>query len=160
MNNLVMQPADYSSFAKLLDLAMRLGQIGGTVLILVLICRWLGIRRDLAGFPRRKEVSPTPAVLTVGICVLGIVISGFVLNALTPDNANTNSNGGGSVDNGWGWLQIIEALHTSIVEEIIVVAVPVLVGRRAGWHPILAIVLPFLRSAYHTPWEAACPDTM
>jgi hypothetical protein len=51
---------------------------------------------------------------------------------LTPDNANTNSNAGGSVDNGWGWLQIIEALHTSIVEEIIVVAVPARSVRNAG----------------------------
>jgi hypothetical protein len=89
----------------------------------------------------------------VGICVLGIVLSELVSHALTPDstNTNTNTNAGGSVDNGWGWLQIIEALHTSIVEEIIVVAVPVLIGRRAGWHPAVAIaVCGFLRWPYHT----------
>ena len=151
INGLVLQPTDYGSFTALRDVAMRLGQIGGTVLILVLICRWLGIHRDLAGLPRQRAVSPIPAVLTVVICVAGQLISAVVINVLTPDGANTNANGGGSVDNGWGWLQIVDALHTSIVEEIIVVAVPVLVGRRAGWHPVLVIAIcAFLRWPYHT----------
>ena len=151
INGLVLQPVDYGSFAAWRDLAMRLGQIGGSVLILVLICRWLGIHRDLAGFPRQRAVSPIPAVLTVLICVVGQVIAILVLDVLTPAGANTNADGGGSVDNGWGWLQIIDAVHTSIVEEIIVVAVPVLVGRRAGWHPALVIaVCAFLRWPYHT----------
>ena len=119
----------------------RLGQIAGTVLILVLICRWLGIHRDLAGFPRQRRVSPVPALITVLICVAGQLIANLVLNALTPASATTNSNGGGGVDNGWGWLQIIDAVHTSIVEEIIVVAVPVLIGRRAGWHPVVLIAV-------------------
>ena len=146
-----MQPVDYGSFEAWRDLAMRLGQIGGTILILVLICMWLGIRRDLAGFPRQRAVSPIPALGTVAICVAGQIISILVLKALTPAGANTNANGGGSVDNGWGWLQIIDAVHTSIVEEIIVLAVPVLVGRRAGWHPALVIaVCAFLRWPYHT----------
>jgi len=151
IDGLVMQQVDYGSFVAWRDLATRLGQIGGTVLILVLICRWLGIRRDLAGFPRQRTVSPIPAVLTVAICAAGHFIATIVIDAITPAGANTNANGGGSVDNGWGWLQIIDAVHTSIVEEIIVVAVPVLVGRRAGWHPALVIALcAFLRWPYHT----------
>ena len=96
-------------------------------------------------------MSPIPAVLTVAICVAGHFIATDIIDAITPAGANTNASGGGSVANGWGWLQIIDAVHTSIVEEIIVVAVPVLVGRRAGWHPALVIaVCAFLRWPYHT----------
>lgn len=56
INSLVMQPTDYGSFSAMAEEAMQLGQIAGTVLILVLICRWLGIHRDLAGFPRQRTV--------------------------------------------------------------------------------------------------------
>ena len=148
-DSMVMQPVDYGSLEAWRDLAMRLGQIGDHPNP--------GADLHVAGYPPRSRrfppaagCSPIPALGTVAICVAGQIISILVLKALTPAGANTDVNGGGSVDNGWGWLQIIDAVHTSIVEEIIVVAVPVLVGRTAGWHPGLVIaVCAFLRWPYH-----------
>jgi hypothetical protein len=70
-NGLVMQPVDYGSFTAMRDLAMRLGQIGGTVLILVLICQWLGIRATSRGFPGSEQCRRSPAAWTMVICVAG-----------------------------------------------------------------------------------------
>lgn len=55
-------------------------------------------------------------------------------------------------------LGLASDLNAGIVEEIIIVAVPVLVGRRAGWHPAWTIALSMLLRwpfhIYHGAWAS------
>jgi hypothetical protein len=62
----------------------------------------------------------------------------------------------GVVGNGWAWLSLFSDLNAGVVEEIVIVTIPVLVGRRAGWHPAVIIAVsmalrwPF--HIYHGAW--------
>ena len=67
------------------------------------------------------------------------------------------------VGNPWAWLSLSSDLAAGVVEEIVIAAVPVLIGRRAGWHPAVTIAASMvLRWPFHIdhgawtslPWAA------
>ena len=154
---LVLGPLDYGAFPGVLEVGTRLAQIGGAVLILVLICGRLRVPRELAGIPR-YPASPVPALATLAVAAIGITVAGLLLDALQGPDPDPNNAAGGVVDNPWAWLSLVPDLSAGVVEEIVIVAVPVLVGRRAGWHPAVIIgvsmVLRWPFHIYHGAWSS------
>ena len=155
----VLDPTDFGSAAGVLEVTSRVTQLAGAVLLLVLVCRWLTIPRELAGIPRRPAHAE-PALASVGIIVAGLIAGGMLLQALTGGD-DPNAAAGGVVSNGWALLSLFGGLNAGVVEEIIIVALPVIVGRRADLHPLLIIgasaVLRWPFHAYHgllpaLPW--------
>jgi hypothetical protein len=136
----------------------RLTQIAGALLILWLFCRHLQVPRELAGIPR-YPASPIPALATLGVAFIGMLLANLLLNAL--QGPDPNAAAGGVVGNGWAWLSLFSDLNAGVVEEIVIVAVPVLVGRRAGWHPAAIVAVSMaLRWPFHTSTTAPgqpCP---
>ena len=146
---LVLQPIDYGSYEGALEVTGRLTTLAGAVLVLVLVCRWLALPRALSGVPRYPAPAD-PALATIGAAFIGLVVSGMVLQALTAGSENPNAQGGGVISNGWALLALFGDLNAGVVEEIVIVALPVLVGRRAGWHPLLIVAVSVaLRWPFH-----------
>lgn len=82
----------------------------------------------------------------------------MVLAALHPA-PDPNALAGGALRNDWTVPgSVIDSLHAGVVEEIVNVAIPVLIGRRAGWHPaVVAALSMFLRwpfHIYHGTWSS------
>lgn len=155
----VLDPTDFGSVDGLLEVTARVGQLAGAVLILVLVCRWLVIGRELAGVPGRSAPAE-PALVSVGVVAVGILVAGLLLQAVTVGD-DPNAAAGGLVGNAWASLSLVGAVSAGVVEEIVIVAVPVLLGRRADLHPLLIIgvsgVLRWPFHAYHglvasLPW--------
>lgn len=139
-----------------------IGQIGGiaiTLAVLYLIRRWLTIPAPLAGLTSRRH-AVLPVIWTVYASVVGMFFAQTILNALTQNLAATNQP---VIVNAWTWLGTITALNAGVVEEVTIVAIPVLLGRRAGWSPAaiiaLSIALRYPFHVYHGPL-AAIPWTI
>lgn len=148
-STLVLPPVDYGSYQGVMEVTGRLTTLAGAILILVLVCRWLALPRELAGVPRYPAPAE-PALITVGLAVVGMLIGGMVLQALTAGSGNPNDQGGGVVSNGWALLALSGDLSAGVVEEIVIVALPVIVGRRAGWHPLVIVAISVvLRWPFH-----------
>lgn len=146
----VLPPLDYGSYLGAMEVTVRLAQIGGAILILILVCRWLDIPAPLAGIPRRPAAAE-PALASTGLMVAGTVAGGLLLQVLTGGADDPNAAAGGVVGNGWALLSLIGAVSAGVVEEIIVVALPVLIGRRAGWPPLVIVLVSavLLRWPFH-----------
>jgi hypothetical protein len=95
---------------------------------------------------------------TLAVAAIGITVAGLLLDALQGPDPDPNNAAGGVVDNPWAWLSVVPDLSAGVVEEIVIVAVPVLVGRRAGWHPAVIIavsmVLRWPFHIYHGAWSS------
>lgn len=155
---IVLPATDYSAFNGIYEVVRRMIDIAGAGLILFLVCRWLGVGRQLAGIPR-YPASPIPALTTAGIALTGMAVATMILAALQPaTGADPNAAAGGAVANAWALLSLVGALSAGVVEEIIIIAVPVLVGRRAGWHPAAIIAISMLMRwpfhVYHGAWTS------
>ena len=88
----------------------------------------------------------------------GLIAATLVLAALHPA-ADPYALAGGAVRNAWTVPGVIlDAVNAGVVEEIVVVAVPVLIGRRAGWHPAgiaaLSMMLRWPFHIYHGTWSS------
>jgi len=143
----VLPAVDYSAFLGVQDTVTSLAEIVGALLILWLFCRHLQVPRELAGIPR-YPASPIPALASLGLAFIGLLLANLLLNAL--QGPEPNADAGGVVGNGWAWLSLLSDLNAGVVEEIVIVAIPVLVGRRAGWHPAAIIAVSMaLRWPYH-----------
>ncbi len=153
----VLDPVDYGTFTGVLDVVTRIAGIAGAVLIFVLVCRYLRVPRELAGIPR-YPASPIPALVTLGVAFTGIVVAGVLLNVLQGPDPDPNAAGGGIVGNPWALFSLFSDVNAGVVEEIVIVAIPVLIGRRAGWHPMLIVGIsmamrwPF--HIYHGFWAS------
>ena len=150
----VLNPVDYSTPRQVGVLTLRVGEIAGALVLFFLVRQWLNIPASLAGTPRRRT-SPLPSLFTVVMFGGGYLLAGLVLNALRASDANAT--GGGVVPNAMAWVGgPVTGINAGIVEEIIIVAIPVLLGRRAGWHPMAIVALScFLRwpfHIYHDTW--------
>lgn len=153
----VIEPTDYSTPASIAGLGRYLGEMGGAALLLYLLCQWLRITRPMAGAPRRGA-STIPSLLTTAAALAGLAVSTPVLAALQPA-PDPNALAGGALRNAWTVPGvIIDAAHAGVVEEIVIVAIPVLIGRRAGWHPavivIVSMVLRWPFHIYHGTWSS------
>ena len=156
-----LSPVDYSTPRQVGVLTLRVGEIAGALVIFLLVRQWLNIPAALAGTPRRRT-SPLPSLVTVAMFGGGYILGGLVLNALRASDANAT--GGGVVPNAMAWVGgPVTGINAGIVEEIIIVAIPVLLGRRAGWPPLVIVALScFLRWPFHIyhdtwatiPWPA------
>lgn len=147
-NALVLPESDYSSFSGMLDAARRGIELCGATLLLFLVCQWLKIDRNLAGLPNRA--APTPALATLAVAAAGMMLAGTVKSVLDSGVTEPNAAAGGVVDNAAAVLALVGAGSAGVVEEIVLVAVPVLVGRRAGWHPVAIVLLAMiLRVPFH-----------
>jgi hypothetical protein len=153
----VLDPMDYGTFSGGLDVGIRLIKISGAVLILMLICRRLQIPLELAGIPHHPA-SPIPTLATIAVAVTGTVAANLLLTALHGPNPDPNVAAGGVIGNPWAMLSVVPDLSAGVVEEIIIVAVPVLIGRRAGWHPVVIIAVSMLMRwpfhVYHGVWSS------
>ena len=146
---IVLDETDYSSFRGISEVVSRTAEIGGAIVILFLITRWLGAPRSLAGVPRHPA-PPLPALLTIAIAVGGLAAATAVRALFEQPGGGLNNDGGGIVANPAALFSLVSALSAGVVEEIVIVAVPVLVGRRAGWHPIAIIIAAaVLRVPFH-----------
>ena len=123
----------------------------------MLICGRLRVPRELVGIPR-YPASPVPALATLAVAAIGITVAGLLLDVLQGPDPDPNNAAGGVVDNPWAWLSLVPDLSAGVVEEIVIVAVPVLVGRRAGWHPAVIIgvsmVLRWPFHIHHGAWSS------
>lgn len=136
--DLALPPTDYTTFNAIYDIVDRTARIFGAVAILVLVIRALGIPRPLAGVPR-YPASPVPSLLTLLIAVGGIGAATIVRVLLENPAGGVNDDGGGIVGNPAALLSLVSALSAGVVEEFVIVAVPVLLGRRAGWNPLFIV---------------------
>jgi len=155
-NDIVLRSTDYSSFGGFYEFCRRLIGIGGAVLVLYLCCQWLRIPRALAGVPK-YPAPPQPALATVVIAIAALIAASVLRALIEPGpDADPNASAGGVAPNPWALLSLASDLNAGVVEEIILVAVPVLVGRRAGWHPAwilgLAMVLRWPFHIYQGVW--------
>lgn len=161
-SGLVLGPTDFGGAAGVLEVTTRIAELAGAVLVLVLVCRWLSIPRGLAGIPRRPAPAE-PALVSVGVVMAGLFAGEALLHALTDGN-DPNAAAGGVVSNGWALLALFGDLSAGVVEEIIIAALPVIIGRRANLHPLIIIgasaILRWPFHAYHgllpaLPWTLA-----
>lgn len=140
------QVLDYGSARLLIDAAQWLGEIVGAFAILYLITAWLEIPGPLAGIPNRGA-PVVPTALTALMSAMGLAIAELVIDSLPGGGGDTN---GHVVVNPWLALSGLRFLNAGVVEEIVIVAIPVLLGRRAGWHPLVIIgISVLLRWPYH-----------
>lgn len=152
---IVLDETDYGSFRGISEIVTRAAEIGGAIVVLFLITRWLTIPRALAGIPRHPA-TPLPALLTIAIAVGGLAVATAVRSLVEQPGGSPNNDGGGIIANPAALLSLVSALSAGVVEEIVIVAVPVLVGRRAGWHPVAIIALAAaLRIPFHLYQGAA-----
>jgi hypothetical protein len=153
----VLVPVDFGTFPGVLDVGTRLITMGGALLLFVLICKRLRVPHELAGIPR-YPASPIPTLVTVGVAVTGSVVAELLMNFLHGPDPDPNAAAGGVVGNPWALFSVVKDLSAGVVEEIIIVAVPVLVGRRAGWHPVVVIAVSMLLRwpfhVYHGVWPS------
>lgn len=157
----LLNPVDYSTPRQVGVLTLRVGEIAGALVLFFLVRQWLNIPVSLTGTPRRRT-SPLPSLATIAIFGGGYILGGLILNALSASNANAA--GGGVVPNVMAWVGgPVTGVNAGIVEEIVIVAIPVLLGCRAGWHPLAIVALScFLRWPFHIyhdtwatiPWAA------
>ncbi len=110
----------------------------------------------LAGVPK-YPAPPQPALATVVIAIAALIAASVLRALIEPGpDADPNASAGGVAPNPWALLSLASDLNAGVVEEIILVAVPVLVGRRAGWHPAwilgLAMVLRWPFHIYQGVW--------
>lgn len=154
---------DYSTLYGQAVLVRASVEIVGAVTVLYLVCRWLEIPRGLAGIPRRHRetlargdrriIPPStwPAMATIALAVVGALGAIAVDLLLTPADRAVTSTNMALADNGISLVGgAVRSLNAGIVEEIVIVALPVLIGRRAGWHPAAIIALSVaLRWPYH-----------
>lgn len=159
---------DYTQLGYVQALVTIAAEIPAALVIFYLICRWLSIPRSLAGTPAtrleviahhtRRRIAPSvlPAVITVVIAAAGLGFADLVIALITPAESATNS---GLAHNTASWFAaIVRCLNAGICEEIVIVAIPVLLGRRAGWHPAVIIAVsvglrwPF--HIYHGLWPS------
>jgi len=155
-NDIVLRAMDYSSYGGFYEFCGRLIGISGAVLILYLCCQWLRIPRALAGVPKHPA-PPQPALATVVIAVAALMAASVLRALLEPgQGSDPNAAAGGVASNPWALLSLVSDLNAGVEEELIIVAVPVLVGRRAGWHPAwivgLAMVLRWPFHIYQGFW--------
>lgn len=88
----------------------------------------------MAGVPRRGALT-IPSLLTTAAAFGGLILSTMALAALHPA-PDPNALADGALGNAWTVPgSVIDSLHAGVVEEIVIVAIPVLIGRRAGWPP-------------------------
>lgn len=149
-------PLDYGSPRMVQFLAQSVGEIAGVLAIFFLVRQWLKVSPALAGIPGRRAPA-TPALLTAYCSVVGLFAATIVSTFIGSDE-NTN---GTSVVNAFFGLSAVRSLNAGIVEEIVIVAIPVLIGRRAGWNPLivagLSVLLRWPFHVYHgvletIPW--------
>lgn len=143
-------------------------EIPAALVIFYLICRWLSIPRSLAGIPRtrldviahntRRRIAPSviPAVITAIVAAAGLGLADVVIAVITPGQSATNF---GLAHNTASWFAaLVRCLNAGICEEIVIVAIPVLLGRRAGWHPAViiavSVVLRWPYHIYHGLWPS------
>lgn len=153
---------DYTQSYEQSILVQIVAEIALVITLYALICRWLYVPRTLAGLPERRpqalwtgtrpSLPPMlgPAVYTLGFSVAGLVAAGALMNWIV--GADPGNSGGGLALN-WpslglgGWLR---SLNAGVVEEIVIVALPVILGRRAGWHPLVIVTLSVaMRIPFH-----------
>ncbi len=92
------------------------------------------IARPMAGIPRRGA-SAIPSLLTTAAAFGGLIVSTMVLAALHPA-PDPNALAGGALRNAWTVAgSFIDSLHAGVVEEIVIVAIPVLIAATAGTPP-------------------------
>ena len=149
-------PTDFSNLQIWPILGRLAGQILGACVLLYLLCRWLGVDRALAGLPRRGA-TPLPSLLTTAAAGAGLIVSSVIFAVL--QHADRNALAGGAVPNGWATPgEALYDLNAGVVEEIVVVAIPVLVGLAAGWSPLRIVAISaFLRwpfHIYHCSWPS------
>lgn len=145
---------DFSSSRGLVASASNVGQIAGAGLLLWLVLAWLGLPRAAAGVgapPRWRQT-----LLTTFAAVFALITAGIVFTLLrAPDAASTNQP---VISNGWAVLGFLQDLRAGTTEEIILVAIPVLVGLRVGWSwpwiltASVAMRWPF--HIYHGTWPS------
>lgn len=151
-------PTDYSTPRNITLLGGQVGEMFGAAVLLYLICQWLRITRPFAGLPRRGA-STAPTVLTTAAAWVGLVAASAVISVLQRNAPDPNALAGGVVHNQWAITGIlISFIDAGVIEEIVIVAIPVLIGRRAGWHPAVIVALSaFLRwpfHIYHGTWSS------
>lgn len=152
----VIKPTDFGTPYNMALLGGLLGEMFGAAVLLFLVCQWLGISGPLAGLPRRGA-STVPSLLTTVAAFAGLIVASLALAQIRP--VDPNALAGGAVHNGWTVPGlIIEAVNAGVVEEIVIVAIPVLLGRRAGWHPAVIVALSVLMRwpfhIYHGTWSS------
>lgn len=146
---------DYSTFDGVSDVATRSAAIALSVVLLIGVTRYVRqVPWSLAGVPGRGARA-WPTLLTVLLAGMALVFAGAAMAAVTADpGENTNSVATGGP---WALLAIVSDLSAGVVEEIVIVAIPVLLLRRAGWAPAAVLALsvamrwPF--HIYHGVWE-------
>lgn len=148
-------------------LVVIVAEIALAITLYAVICRWLYVPRALAGLPRRRRqglwagqrpVLPpllTPTVYTLLFSAIALYGSSELLNWLQSGGGDqgTTIDTNGALALNWpslalgGWIRSVNA---GVVEEIVIVALPVILGRRAGWHPAAIIGLSVLmRIPFH-----------
>jgi hypothetical protein len=152
---IVLNETDYASFRGIAEVVSDTAEILGATAILALVVHALAIPRSLAGLPH-YPTSPIPSLLTVLIATGGLAAATIVRAFLEDPGAGPNNDGGGIVSNPAALLSLVSALSAGVVEEVVIVAVPVLLGRRAGWNPLLIIAgCAVLRVPFHLYQGAA-----
>lgn len=152
---IVLNETDYASFRGIAEVVSDTAEILGATAILALVVHALAIPRTLAGLPH-YPTSPIPSLLTVLIATGGLAAATTVRAFLEDPGAGPNNDGGGIVSNPAALLSLVSALSAGVVEEVVIVAVPVLLGRRAGWNPLLIIAgCAVLRVPFHLYQGAA-----
>lgn len=119
-------------------------QVALAILALKITMTVLHIPRSLAGIPSRTA-SNTPTILTALLSAAGLITAQKLIDALQPEQLFTNGPAGS-----WMFAAGLEDINAGIVEEFILVAIPALLLRRAGWHPAAIIALSTLmRWSFH-----------
>ncbi|WP_420116586.1 type II CAAX prenyl endopeptidase Rce1 family protein [Micromonospora sp.] len=123
---------DYASASFVAQVPLWIGEIVVAGVLLYLVARLWSISRPMTGIPARGA-NPVPSLLAMYAAVYGLGIAGAVKTGI--DGGFTDH--GGTVDNAWAFLGVLRSLNAGVVEEIVIVALLLLL-RRAGW-PLPAI---------------------
>ncbi len=171
------QIEDYASKQGVAALTNMAAEIAAALAIFYLVCRWLAIPRALAGIPRtrvatmargvRRRMIPSmqPTWLVAVAAIGGAVLSIRVSELTTPAGEAVSSTNLTTADNLPSMLGgALRSLNAGVVEEITIVALPVLLGRRTGWHPAVIVALSVLMRwpfhLYHGVWWTTLLWTM